>query len=208
MAALIHQGSKNETLRATIMTKLVYHPFDHCSFPVPPFLSVIGEILLLTVLTIHLTLETPVSIISLSSAMSLVFSRPNTNAVHGKKDKRLMAEVNASPLKHFVTAKKKINGIFEQLGAYIKESASFLEGNIPSVSRQTFTLFSSQTARNAPINVSDCQKSVNYPEMIFTCQIRTEMKSWTQSPQRSRFRRSVAIWQRWPGSEKFWRADI
>lgn len=39
-----------------------------------------------------------------------------------------MAEVNASPLKHFVTAKKKINGIFEQLGAYIKESASFLEG--------------------------------------------------------------------------------
>lgn len=64
----------------------------------------------------------------LSSAMSLVFPRPNTNAVHGKKDKRLMAEVNASPLKHFVTAKKKINGIFEQLGAYIKESASFLEG--------------------------------------------------------------------------------
>uniref|UniRef100_A0A671TQY1 Mitofusin 2 n=1 Tax=Sparus aurata TaxID=8175 RepID=A0A671TQY1_SPAAU len=59
--------------------------------------------------------------------MSLVFPRPNTNAVHGKKDKRLMAEVNASPLKHFVTAKKKINGIFEQLGAYIKESASFLE---------------------------------------------------------------------------------
>uniref|UniRef100_A0A665WZ79 Dynamin-type G domain-containing protein n=1 Tax=Echeneis naucrates TaxID=173247 RepID=A0A665WZ79_ECHNA len=59
--------------------------------------------------------------------MSLVFSRPNTKAVHGKKDKRLMAEVNASPLKHFVTAKKKINGIFEQLGAYIKESASFLE---------------------------------------------------------------------------------
>uniref|UniRef100_A0A8D0ADN7 Mitofusin 2 n=1 Tax=Sander lucioperca TaxID=283035 RepID=A0A8D0ADN7_SANLU len=38
-----------------------------------------------------------------------------------------MAEVNASPLKHFVTAKKKINGIFEQLGAYIKESASFLD---------------------------------------------------------------------------------
>ncbi|KAM7405492.1 hypothetical protein PAMP_012751 [Pampus punctatissimus] len=59
--------------------------------------------------------------------MSLVFPRPNTNAVHSKKDKRLMAEVNASPLKHFVTAKKKINGIFEQLGAYIKESASFLE---------------------------------------------------------------------------------
>lgn len=38
-----------------------------------------------------------------------------------------MAEVNASPLKHFVTA-KKINGIFEQLGAYIQESATFLEG--------------------------------------------------------------------------------
>lgn len=60
--------------------------------------------------------------------MSLVFPRPNTNAAHSKKDKRLMAEVNASPLKHFVTAKKKINGIFEQLGAYIKESTSFLEG--------------------------------------------------------------------------------
>lgn len=41
-----------------------------------------------------------------------------------------MAEVNASPLKHFVTAKKKINGIFEQLGAYIQESASFLEGEL------------------------------------------------------------------------------
>uniref|UniRef100_A0A8B9IBS4 Mitofusin 2 n=1 Tax=Anser brachyrhynchus TaxID=132585 RepID=A0A8B9IBS4_9AVES len=38
-----------------------------------------------------------------------------------------MAEVNASPLKHFVTAKKKINGIFEQLAAYINESSSFLE---------------------------------------------------------------------------------
>uniref|UniRef100_A0A8C9TKA2 Mitofusin 2 n=1 Tax=Scleropages formosus TaxID=113540 RepID=A0A8C9TKA2_SCLFO len=38
-----------------------------------------------------------------------------------------MAEVNASPLKHFVTAKKKINGIFEQLAAYIKESSTFLE---------------------------------------------------------------------------------
>lgn len=72
--------------------------------------------------------------VPLSSAMSLVFSRHNTNAVHGKKDKRLMAEVNASPLKHFVTAKKKINGIFEQLGAYIKESASFLEGNVQLVS--------------------------------------------------------------------------
>lgn len=68
---------------------------------------------------------------SLYSAMSLVFPRPNTNTVHSKKDKRLMAEVNASPLKHFVTAKKKINGIFEQLGAYIKESASFLEGTHP-----------------------------------------------------------------------------
>uniref|UniRef100_A0A4W3HEK4 Mitofusin 2 n=1 Tax=Callorhinchus milii TaxID=7868 RepID=A0A4W3HEK4_CALMI len=38
-----------------------------------------------------------------------------------------MAEANVSPLKHFVTAKKKINGIFEQLAAYIKESAAFLE---------------------------------------------------------------------------------
>ncbi|XP_034029014.1 mitofusin-2 [Thalassophryne amazonica] len=59
--------------------------------------------------------------------MSLVFPRPSTNTAFSKKDKRLMADVNASPLKHFVTAKKKINGIFEQLGAYIKESASFLE---------------------------------------------------------------------------------
>ncbi|XP_056629092.1 mitofusin-2 [Triplophysa dalaica] len=58
--------------------------------------------------------------------MSLVFPRPKTSVI-GKKDKRLMAEVNASPLKHFVTAKKKINGIFEQLAAYIKESSAFLE---------------------------------------------------------------------------------
>uniref|UniRef100_A0A671T193 Mitofusin-2-like n=1 Tax=Sinocyclocheilus anshuiensis TaxID=1608454 RepID=A0A671T193_9TELE len=34
-----------------------------------------------------------------------------------------MAEVNASPLKHFVTAKKKINGIFEQLG-YLNQTYS------------------------------------------------------------------------------------
>ncbi|MEJ1272422.1 procollagen-lysine 2-oxoglutarate 5-dioxygenase 3 [Cricetulus griseus] len=60
------------------------------------------------------------------SEMSLLFSRCNS-IVTVKKDKRHMAEVNASPLKHFVTAKKKINGIFEQLGAYIQESASFLE---------------------------------------------------------------------------------
>lgn len=77
----------------------------------------------------------------LSSAMSLVFPRPNTNAVHSKKDKRLMAEVNASPLKHFVTAKKKINGIFEQLGAYIKESASFLEGTVPPLFQTTSSLY-------------------------------------------------------------------
>ncbi|XP_075695401.1 mitofusin-2 [Rhinoderma darwinii] len=58
--------------------------------------------------------------------MSLLFARPiakNSN----KKDKRYMADVNASPLKHFVTAKKKINGIFDQLGAYIQESYNFLE---------------------------------------------------------------------------------
>lgn len=61
--------------------------------------------------------------------MSLVYPRPTANTAHVKKDKRLMAEVNASPLKHFVTAKKKINGIFEQLTAYIKESSSFLEGS-------------------------------------------------------------------------------
>ncbi|KAK1340490.1 hypothetical protein QTO34_019060, partial [Cnephaeus nilssonii] len=61
-----------------------------------------------------------------SGAMSLFFPRCNS-VVTVKKDKRHMAEVNASPLKHFVTAKKKINGIFEQLGAYIQESATFLE---------------------------------------------------------------------------------
>ncbi|XP_077105749.1 mitofusin-2 [Ranitomeya variabilis] len=58
--------------------------------------------------------------------MSLLFARP-TAKISSKKDKRYMAEVNASPLKHFVTAKKKINGIFDQLGAYIQESFSFLE---------------------------------------------------------------------------------
>ena len=66
------------------------------------------------------------------SAMSLFFSRCNS-IVTVKKDKRHMAEVNASPLKHFVTAKKKINGIFEQLGAYIQESATFLEGETGSL---------------------------------------------------------------------------
>lgn len=65
--------------------------------------------------------------------MSLLFSRCNS-IVTVKKDKRHMAEVNASPLKHFVTAKKKINGIFEQLGAYIQESASFLEGELGACS--------------------------------------------------------------------------
>lgn len=58
--------------------------------------------------------------------MSMLFTR-SSPVVAAKKDKRLMADVNASPLKHFVTAKKKINGIFEQLGAYIQESATFLE---------------------------------------------------------------------------------
>lgn len=138
--------------------------------------------------------------------MSLVFSRPNTNAVHGKKDKRLMAEVNASPLKHFVTAKKKINGIFEQLGAYIKESASFLGGNGRLV-RPKWTLFQSQTSDNTPVNASDWQRSCNHPEVVFLFQIPTKMKSWTQSPQRSRSRRSVATWPRWPASARCWRAD-
>lgn len=65
------------------------------------------------------------------SAMSLLFTR-SKSIVAVKKDKRHMAEVNASPLKHFVTAKKKINGIFEQLAAYINESSSFLEGKLNS----------------------------------------------------------------------------
>nr|XP_003230434.2 PREDICTED: mitofusin-2 [Anolis carolinensis] len=38
-----------------------------------------------------------------------------------------MAAAAASPLKHFVTAKKKVSGIFEQLAAYVQESAAFLE---------------------------------------------------------------------------------
>ncbi|NP_001016514.1 mitofusin-2 [Xenopus tropicalis] len=58
--------------------------------------------------------------------MSLLFSRPIIK-VTTKKDKRFMAEVTASPLKHFVTAKKKINGIFDQLAAYTQESYNFLE---------------------------------------------------------------------------------
>ncbi|MEQ2259571.1 Mitofusin-2 [Xenotaenia resolanae] len=59
--------------------------------------------------------------------MSISVSRPSTFSFQCKNKKRLMAEINVSPLKHFVTAKKKINGIFEQLGTYIKESATFLE---------------------------------------------------------------------------------
>ncbi|XP_029434686.1 mitofusin-2 isoform X2 [Rhinatrema bivittatum] len=58
--------------------------------------------------------------------MSLLFMR-SKSVLAAKKDKRLMAEVSASPLKHFVTAKKKINGIFEQLAAYIQEGSIFLE---------------------------------------------------------------------------------
>ncbi|KAL7976024.1 hypothetical protein Chor_014981 [Crotalus horridus] len=58
--------------------------------------------------------------------MSLLFIR-SKSIIASKKDKRHMAEVSASPLKHFVTAKKKINGIFEQLAAYIQESSVFLE---------------------------------------------------------------------------------
>ncbi|KAM8927512.1 mitofusin-2 [Pelodytes ibericus] len=58
--------------------------------------------------------------------MSLLFTR-STSKITTKKDKRYMADVNASPLKHFVTAKKKINGIFDQLGAYIQESYTFLD---------------------------------------------------------------------------------
>ncbi|XP_026577001.1 mitofusin-2 [Pseudonaja textilis] len=58
--------------------------------------------------------------------MSLLFIR-SKSIIASKKDKRHMADVSASPLKHFVTAKKKINGIFEQLAAYIQESSVFLE---------------------------------------------------------------------------------
>uniref|UniRef100_A0A1A7WX90 Mitofusin 2 n=1 Tax=Iconisemion striatum TaxID=60296 RepID=A0A1A7WX90_9TELE len=59
--------------------------------------------------------------------MSQGWVAKNQIVLHFKKEKKTMAEVKASPLKHFVTAKKKINGIFEQLGAYIKESSAFLE---------------------------------------------------------------------------------
>lgn len=126
--------------------------------------------------------------------MSLVFSRPNTNALHGKKDKRLMAEVNASPLKHFVTAKKKINGIFEQLSGYIKESASFLEGDA-----------SQFHVRKQQIYVVLMIKE-QHSERTFTHQILTRMTSWTRSPRRSRSRRSVATWRRLLGSGRFWPA--
>lgn len=60
-----------------------------------------------------------------------------------------MAEVNASPLKHFVTAKKKINGIFEQLGAYIKESSSFLEGKCSQMGHKSDWSTSLQTQLDA-----------------------------------------------------------
>lgn len=64
-----------------------------------------------------------------------------------------MAEVNASPLKHFVTAKKKINGIFEQLGAYIKESASFLEGTTtPNTHSYHFTTHKSHKCKESCLN--------------------------------------------------------
>lgn len=89
----------------------------------------------------------------LSSAMSLVFPRLSTNPFHSKKEKRIMAEVNASPLKHFVTAKKKINGIFEQLGAYIKESASFLEGTTtPNTRSYHFTTRKSHKCKESCLN--------------------------------------------------------
>lgn len=79
--------------------------------------------------------------------MSLLFARSNS-IVAVKKDKRHMAEVNASPLKHFVTAKKKINGIFEQLAAYIQESATFLEGklcNLLTHGQERFVYFNTKT---------------------------------------------------------------
>lgn len=99
--------------------------------------------------------------------MSLVFPRPNTSVI-GKKDKRLMAEVNASPLKHFVTAKKKINGIFEQLGAYIKESSAFLEGVCFHYSWQFIPVLVSGTQKHT---VACCTsvKLIRETWLILTC---------------------------------------
>lgn len=61
-----------------------------------------------------------------------------------------MAEVNASPLKHFVTAKKKINGIFEQLAAYISESSVFLEGKLNSWTSMYSTLSTYHSPERTP----------------------------------------------------------
>nr|XP_060615159.1 mitofusin-2 [Anolis sagrei ordinatus] len=62
--------------------------------------------------------------------MSLLPSCRSSSFLFGtKKEQRhsKMAAAAASPLKHFVTAKKKVSGIFEQLAAYVQESAAFLE---------------------------------------------------------------------------------
>uniref|UniRef100_UPI0035901D33 mitofusin-2-like isoform X1 n=4 Tax=Myxine glutinosa TaxID=7769 RepID=UPI0035901D33 len=59
------------------------------------------------------------------NAMSLVFSR--TRSLVPGKEGRMSDAAAASPLKHFVTAKRRINGIFEQLSSYISEGAVFLE---------------------------------------------------------------------------------
>lgn len=71
-----------------------------------------------------------------------------------------MAEVNASPLKHFVTAKKKINGIFEQLAAYISESSSFLEGKAEFLNYECVTVLCSQVV--SPKTCSKPPQSVKW----------------------------------------------
>lgn len=39
-----------------------------------------------------------------------------------------MADLNTSPLKHFVLAKKTITAIFEELLNFVTEGANFVEG--------------------------------------------------------------------------------
>lgn len=114
----------------------------------------------------------------LSSAMSLVFPRLSTNPFHSKKEKRIMAEVNASPLKHFVTAKKKINGIFEQLGAYIKESASFLEGTTtPNTHSYHFTTRKSHKCKESCLNWSFSGLCPNHLAMPISVAVLSQLVS-------------------------------
>ena len=39
-----------------------------------------------------------------------------------------MEDTDASPLRHFVVAKRTITGVFDQLLDYVKEGTTFVEG--------------------------------------------------------------------------------